>query len=114
MARITPEMERDIAFLLSNVTYAQQKYYQGWLYSKYLAGDCEYIAPDIVRYICCICDPPEENKARDIFDRWAFVGWLYSLMRTDGGKALVKQLFLFSCCHFIKGEISVLGMLTLL
>ena len=99
-ARITPEMERDIAFLLSNVTYAQQKYYQGWLYSKYFMGDCEYIAPDVVRYICCICNPPEENKARDIFDRWAFVGWLYSLMRTDGGKGLVKQAVFYDWFWF--------------
>ena len=99
-ARITPEMERDIGFLLSNVTYAQQKYYQGWLYSKYFAGDCEYIAPDVVRYICCICDPPEENKARDIFDRWAFVGWLYSLMRTDGGKGFVKQAVFYDWYWF--------------
>lgn len=99
-ARITPEMERDISFLLNNVTYAQQKYYQGWLFSKYFTGDCEYIIPDVVRYICCICDPPEENKTRDILDRWAFVGWLYSQMRTDGGKALVKQAVFYDWFWF--------------
>lgn len=100
MARITPEMERDISFLLNNVTYAQQKYYQGWLFSKYFVGDCEYIIPDVVRYVCCICDPPEENKARDILDRWAFVGWLYSQMRTDGGKSLVKQAVFYDWYWF--------------
>ncbi|CAH9093243.1 unnamed protein product, partial [Cuscuta europaea] len=54
--RITPEMERNLRFLLTKVKLGNQRRYQVWFAKKFLSSpDRETLLVDIVRFICCTC-----------------------------------------------------------
>ncbi|KAG8372492.1 hypothetical protein BUALT_Bualt12G0071700 [Buddleja alternifolia] len=77
LLRITPEMESQMRFLMSDVNFGSQKRYQIWFAKKFLAlPERKTVLVDIVRFICCAHHPSNEIIHSDIIPRWAIIGWL--------------------------------------
>ncbi len=76
-SRLTPEMERKICFLTSQVKFGQQKRYQDWFQRQYLSTpESQTLRCDVIRFICGVIHPSNELLCSDIIPRWAVIGWL--------------------------------------
>ncbi|CAH9086486.1 unnamed protein product [Cuscuta epithymum] len=90
--RITPEMERNLRFLLTKVKLGNQRRYQVWFAKKFLSSpDRETLLVDIVRFICCTCrSSSEDSHDVDVMPRWAVIGWLLMSCRKGCVQANLK------------------------
>lgn len=78
-SRLTPDMERKIVFLTSQVKFGQQKRYQDWFQRVYLSTpESQSLRCDLIRFICGIIHPSNEVLCSDIIPRWAVIGWILS------------------------------------
>ena len=78
-SRLTPDMERKIVFLTSQVRFGQQKRYQEWFQRLYLSTpESQSLRCDLIRFICGIIHPSNEVLCSDIIPRWAVIGWILS------------------------------------
>lgn len=77
--RLTPEMERKLIFLTSQVKFGLQKRYQDWFQRQYLStAESQSLRCDLIRYICGVIHPSNELLCSDIIPRWAIIGWILS------------------------------------
>ena len=77
--RLTPDMERKIVFLTSQVKFGMQKRYQDWFQRAYLSTpESQTLRCDLIRFICGIIHPSNEVLCSDIIPRWAVIGWILS------------------------------------
>lgn len=77
--RLTPEMERKLIFLTSQVRFGQQKRYQDWFQRQYLSTpESQSLRCDLIRFICGVIHPSNELLCSDIIPRWAIIGWIIS------------------------------------
>lgn len=77
--RLTPEMERKVVFLTSQVKFGHQKRYQDWFQRQYLATpESQSLRCDLIRFICGVIHPSNELLCSDIIPRWAIIGWILS------------------------------------
>jgi integrator complex subunit 3 len=75
--RLTPDMERKICFLTSQVKFGLQKRYQDWFQRQYLSTpESQTLRCDVIRFICGVIHPSNEVLCSDIIPRWAVIGWL--------------------------------------
>ncbi|XP_038879698.1 uncharacterized protein LOC120071465 isoform X2 [Benincasa hispida] len=101
LLRISPEMEAQLRFLMTNVKLGSQNRYQMWFAKKFLHGsESEMIISDIVRFICCAHHPPNEVIQSDIIPRWAVIGWLLTCCRKNYIKANVKLALFYDWLFF--------------
>ncbi|XP_059665370.1 uncharacterized protein LOC132311480 [Cornus florida] len=101
LLRITPEMETQLRFLLTNVKLGSQKRYQAWFATKFLcAPDRETVVIDIVRFICCAHHPTNEIIQSAIIPRWAVIGWLLKSCRKKYVESNVKLALLYDWLFF--------------
>ncbi|TYK27714.1 integrator complex subunit 3-like protein [Cucumis melo var. makuwa] len=101
LLRISPEMEAQLRFLMTNVKLGSQNRYQMWFAKKFLHGpESETIISDIVRFICCAHHPPNEVIQSDIIPRWAVIGWLLTCCRKKYIKANVKLALFYDWLFF--------------
>ncbi|RAL54547.1 hypothetical protein DM860_001675 [Cuscuta australis] len=97
--RITPEMERNLRFLLTNVKFGNQKRYQAWFAKKFLScSERETLLVDIARFICCTCRSSSEGA--DILPRWAVIGWLLMSCRKSYIEANFKLALFYDWLFF--------------
>ncbi|XP_048484397.1 integrator complex subunit 3 homolog [Plutella xylostella] len=76
-ARLTPEMERKLVFLTSQVRFGHHKRYQEWFQRQYLATpESQSLRSDMIRFIVGVIHPTNELLCSDIIPRWAVIGWL--------------------------------------
>ncbi|KAI5722742.1 hypothetical protein M8J76_012937 [Diaphorina citri] len=76
-SRLTPEMERKLVFLTSNVKFGLQKRYQDWFTKQYLSTtESQALRYDVIRFIVGVIHPTNELLCSDIIPRWAVIGWL--------------------------------------
>jgi integrator complex subunit 3 len=76
-SRLTPDMERKMVFLTSQVKFGQQKRYQEWFQKVYLSTpESQSLRCDLIRFICGIIHPSNEVLCSDIIPRWAIIGWI--------------------------------------
>ncbi|XP_048524257.1 integrator complex subunit 3 homolog [Dendroctonus ponderosae] len=76
-SRLTPEMERKLVFLTSQVRFGNHKRYQDWFQRQYLATpESQSLRCDIIRFIVGVIHPTNELLCSDIIPRWAVIGWL--------------------------------------
>ncbi|CAG9861044.1 unnamed protein product [Phyllotreta striolata] len=76
-SRLTPEMERKLVFLTSQVRFGNHKRYQDWFQKQYLATpESQSLRCDIIRFIVGVIHPTNELLCSDIIPRWAVIGWL--------------------------------------
>ncbi|KAG7161495.1 Integrator complex subunit 3-like [Homarus americanus] len=79
VVRLTPEMEKKILFLCSDVKFGMQKRYQEWFQRQYLnTPESQTLRCDLIRFIIGCIHPPNEVLCSDIIPRWAVIGWLLS------------------------------------
>ncbi|CAG9772465.1 unnamed protein product [Ceutorhynchus assimilis] len=77
LSRLTPEMERKLVFLTSQVRFGHHKRYQDWFQRQYLATpESQSLRCDIIRFIVGVIHPTNELLCSDIIPRWAVIGWL--------------------------------------
>lgn len=76
-SRITPDMEKKLVFLTSQVRFGSHKRYQDWFQRTYLATlDSQTLRCDLIRFIVGVIHPTNELLCSDIIPRWAVIGWL--------------------------------------
>lgn len=76
-SRLTPEMERKLVFLTSQVRFGHHKRYQEWFQRQYLATpESQSLRSDMIRFIVGVIHPTNELLCSDIIPRWAVIGWL--------------------------------------
>lgn len=76
-SRLTPEMERKLVFLTSQVRFGNHKRYQEWFQRQYLATpESQSLRCDMIRFIVGVIHPTNELLCSDIIPRWAVIGWL--------------------------------------
>lgn len=76
-SRLTPEMERKLVFLTSQVRFGNHKRYQDWFQRQYLATpESQSLRCDMIRFIVGVIHPTNELLCSDIIPRWAVIGWL--------------------------------------
>ncbi|KAF0295626.1 Integrator complex subunit 3 [Amphibalanus amphitrite] len=75
--RLTPDMEKKLVFLTSQVRFGMQKRYQEWFQRQYLATtESQSLRCDLIRFIVGVIHPSNELLSSDIIPRWAVIGWL--------------------------------------
>ncbi|XP_054160466.1 integrator complex subunit 3-like [Oppia nitens] len=103
-SRLTPDMERKIVFLTSQVKFGQQKRYQDWFQRQYLSTpESQTLRCDVIRFICGVIHPPNELLCSDIIPRWAVIGWLLTTCTSNVAAANAK-LSLFYDWFFYDAE----------
>jgi len=76
-SRITPDMEKKLVFLTSQVRFGSHKRYQDWFQRTYLATlESQTLRCDLIRFIVGVIHPTNELLCSDIIPRWAVIGWL--------------------------------------
>nr|XP_017227735.1 PREDICTED: integrator complex subunit 3 homolog [Daucus carota subsp. sativus]XP_017227736.1 PREDICTED: integrator complex subunit 3 homolog [Daucus carota subsp. sativus]XP_017227737.1 PREDICTED: integrator complex subunit 3 homolog [Daucus carota subsp. sativus]XP_017227738.1 PREDICTED: integrator complex subunit 3 homolog [Daucus carota subsp. sativus] len=101
LLRITPVMESQLRFLLSDVKFGNHRRYQVWFGKKFLCtAEKETLLIDIVRFICCSHHPPNEIILSDIIPRWAVIGWLLKCCRKNYVEASVKLALFYDWLFF--------------
>ncbi|XP_013183853.1 integrator complex subunit 3 homolog [Amyelois transitella] len=76
-SRLTPDMERKLVFLTSQVRFGSHKKYQEWFQRQYLATpESQSLRSDMIRFIVGVIHPTNELLCSDIIPRWAVIGWL--------------------------------------
>ncbi|KAL0821075.1 hypothetical protein ABMA28_005706 [Loxostege sticticalis] len=76
-SRLTPDMERKLVFLTSQVRFGHHKKYQEWFQRQYLATpESQSLRSDMIRFIVGVIHPTNELLCSDIIPRWAVIGWL--------------------------------------
>lgn len=77
LSRVTPDMEKKLAFLMLHVTFGNQKRYQDWFQKTYLSTpESQSLRCDIIRFICVCLHPSNEQIQSKVLPRWAVIGWL--------------------------------------
>ncbi|XP_022973780.1 uncharacterized protein LOC111472338 isoform X1 [Cucurbita maxima] len=98
---ITPEMEAQLRFLMTNVKLGSQNRYQVWFTKKFLCGsERETVISDIIRFICCAHHPPNEVIQSDIIPRWAVIGWLLKCCKKNYIEANAKLALFYDWLFF--------------
>lgn len=79
VVRLTPEMEKKMVFLCTDVKFGMQKRYQEWFQRQYLnTPESQTLRCDLIRFIIGCIHPSNEVLCSDIIPRWAVIGWLLS------------------------------------
>lgn len=103
-SRLTPDMEKKIAFLTSQVKFGNQKRYQDWFQRQYLSTpESQTLRCDLIRFICGVIHPSNEVLCSDIIPRWAVIGWLLTTC-TSNVAASNAKLSLFYDWFFFDPE----------
>ena len=69
-SRITPDMEKKLVFLTSQVRFGNHKRYQEWFQKNYLATmESQTLRCDLIRFIVGVIHPPNELLSSDIIPR---------------------------------------------
>lgn len=99
--RITPEMETQLRFLLTQVKLGTQRRHLVWFARKFLfTPERETLICDIVRFICCAYHPSKELLQSDIIPRWAVIGWLLASCTKKYIEANVKLALFYDWLFF--------------
>lgn len=77
ISRLTVDMERKIYFLITSVRAGQQKRYLDWFQRQYLSTpESQSLRVDLIRYICDVVHPTNEQLNAGLVPRWAVCAWL--------------------------------------
>lgn len=83
MCRLTPDMEKQLHFVMFHVKMGNQRRYQQWFAQRYLTPDNETLIIDIIRWICSEVHPPNHIIASNFVPRWAMIGWLLKSIQNE-------------------------------
>jgi len=101
-SRITPNMETQIRFMLTNVRMGSQRRNQTWFAQRYLSTpESETLVCDLIRFICCVHHPTNQILQSDIVPRWAIVGWLLKCCKSNHVEANAKLALFYDWLFFM-------------
>ncbi|GIY82793.1 hypothetical protein CDAR_608791 [Caerostris darwini] len=99
--RLTPDMEKKIGFLTSQVKFGHQKRYQEWFQKQYLSTpESQTLRCDLIRFICGVIHPSNELLCSDIIPRWAVIGWLLTTCSSNVAASSAKLSLFFDWLFF--------------
>lgn len=100
-SRLTPEMERKLVFLTSQVRFGQHKRYQDWFQRQYLAtAESQSLRCDMIRFIVGVIHPTNELLSSDIIPRWAVIGWLLTTCTSSVAVSNAKLALFYDWLFF--------------
>lgn len=100
-SRLTPEMERKLVFLTSQVRFGNHKRYQDWFQRQYLATpESQSLRCDIIRFIVGVIHPTNELLCSDIIPRWAVIGWLLTTCTSTVAASNAKLALFYDWLFF--------------
>ncbi|XP_050506939.1 integrator complex subunit 3 homolog [Diabrotica virgifera virgifera] len=100
-SRLTPEMERKLVFLTSQVKFGNHKRYQDWFQRQYLATpESQSLRCDIIRFIVGVIHPTNELLCSDIIPRWAVIGWLLTTCTSSVAVSNAKLALFYDWLFF--------------
>lgn len=100
-SRLTPEMERKLVFLTSQVRFGNHKRYQDWFQRQYLATpESQSLRCDIIRFIVGVIHPTNELLCSDIIPRWAVIGWLLTTCTSNVAVSNAKLALFYDWLFF--------------
>ena len=96
ISRLTVDMERKMYFIITSVKYGQQKRYQDWFQRQYLnTPESQSLRVDLIRYICVVVHPTNEQLNAGLTPRWALCGWLINTCTSLIDSANLKLALFF-------------------
>lgn len=99
--RLTPDMEKKITFLTSQVKFGLQKRYQDWFQRQYLSTpESQSLRCDLIRFICGVIHPSNEVLCSDIIPRWAVIGWLLTTCTSNVAASNAKLSLFYDWLFF--------------
>ncbi|UYV77018.1 INTS3 [Cordylochernes scorpioides] len=100
-SRLTPDMERKIHFLTTQVKFGQHKRYQDWFQRQYLSTpESQSLRCDLIRYICGCIHPSNEVLCSEIIPRWAVIGWLLTTCTSNVAASNAKLSLFYDWLFF--------------
>lgn len=100
-SRLTPDMERKLVFLTSNVRFGNHKRYQDWFQRQYLATpESQSLRCDLIRFIVGVIHPTNELLCSDIIPRWAVIGWLFTTCTSNVAASNAKLALFYDWLFF--------------
>ncbi|XP_071116601.1 integrator complex subunit 3-like [Haliotis cracherodii] len=110
IARLTPDMENKLVFLLTKVKFGQQKRYQDWFQRQYLSTpESQSLRCDLIRYICAVFHPSNELLCSDIIPRWAVIGWLLTTCTSNVAASDAKLALFYDWLLFVPERDSIMN-----
>ncbi|GFY70429.1 integrator complex subunit 3 [Trichonephila inaurata madagascariensis] len=108
--RLTPDMEKKIAFLTSQVKFGHQKRYQEWFQKQYLSTpESQTLRCDLIRFICGVIHPSNEVLCSDIIPRWAVIGWLLTTCTSNVAASSAKLSLFYDWLFFDPEKDSIMN-----
>uniref|UniRef100_A0A1Q3G233 SOSS complex subunit A homolog n=1 Tax=Culex tarsalis TaxID=7177 RepID=A0A1Q3G233_CULTA len=99
--RLTPDVERKLHFLISNVKFGNQKRYQDWFQEKYFTTpESQSLRSDLIRFIIVSIHPTNDMLCSDIIPRWAVIGWLLTSCTNAVAQANAKLSLFYDWLFF--------------
>jgi len=96
ISRLTIEMERKIYFIITSVKAGQQKRYLEWFQRQYLnTPESQSLRVDIIRYICVVVHPTNEQLNSGLTPRWSLCAWLLNTCTNQIELANLKLALFF-------------------
>ncbi|XP_069697263.1 integrator complex subunit 3 isoform X2 [Periplaneta americana] len=100
-SRLTPDMERKLVFLTSQVRFGYHKRYQEWFQRQYLATpESQSLRCDLIRFIVGVIHPTNELLCSDIIPRWAVIGWLLTTCTSNVAASNAKLALFYDWLFF--------------
>lgn len=100
-SRLTPEMERKLVFLTSQVRFGNHKRYQEWFQRQYLStAESQSLRCDMIRFIVGVIHPTNELLCSDIIPRWAVIGWLLTTCTSSVAVSNAKLALFYDWLFF--------------
>ena len=91
ISRLTVDMERKIYFIITQVKAGQQKKYLEWFQRQYLnTPESQSLRIDLMRYICVVVHPTNEQLNAGLCPRWALCSWLLTTCTNPVDSANLK------------------------
>jgi len=101
--RVTPDMENQLMFILTQVKMGQQKRYQVWFSQCFMnTPDSNSLVPDLIRFICGYYHPTNHVLCSDIVPRWAVIGYFFNCVKSSTVVANSKLALFYDWLFFNK------------
>lgn len=109
-SRLTPDMERKLVFLTSQVKFGNHKRYQEWFQRQYLATpESQTLRCDLIRFIVGVIHPTNELLCSDIIPRWAIIGWLFTTCTLPVAASNAKLALFYDWLFFQPGKDNIMN-----
>lgn len=109
-SRLTPDMEKKLVFLTSQVRFGSHKRYQEWFQRQYLATpESQSLRSDMIRFIVGVIHPTNELLCSDIIPRWAVIGWLLTTCTSNVAASNAKLALFYDWLFYDQDKDNIMN-----